>query len=99
MREAEELAKRKVDDARPLQKSEPPLSKQAQKTDTAPVTVVDDDGNSCTCGRGKRLDDMTYEELVKQRPDEAIEGEKPLPLTEENLSVMNNCSKETAGAG
>ena len=39
--------------------------------------------------RRKRLDDMTYAELVDQRPCDVIEGEAPLPLTEENVVVMN----------
>ena len=38
--------------------------------------------------RRKRLDDMTYAELVDQRPCDVIEGEAPLPLTEENVVAM-----------
>ena len=36
----------------------------------------------------KHLDEMTYEELVNQKPSSAIDSE-PKPLTEANLSAMN----------
>ena len=36
----------------------------------------------------KNIDNMTYEELVKHTPIEV--SEKALPLTQENLSAMNN---------
>ena len=46
----------------------------------------------------KRLDDMTYQELVNQKPSDVLEAEEvdcdgPLPLTEHNVSAMNNNSE------
>lgn len=47
----------------------------------------------CTCQK-KKIDDMTYSELANQKPADAIENSKPLPLTEQNLSAMNQSAKE-----
>ena len=43
--------------------------------------------------RRKRLDDMTYAELVHQKPCDVIDVGAHLPLTEENVVAMNGKPK------
>ena len=43
--------------------------------------------------RRKRLDDMTYTELVHQKPCDVIDVGEHLPLTEKNVVAMNEKPK------